>query len=255
MLYYLINFMKTSPRQIVVAIAVLLCAPIIAFAQPRMEIENNGLLVFPTITKATGPLEGKLVVKNTGNQELVIGEIKPGCGCTTPKIDKTNLAPGESTTLHLGLNVTGSVGDITKYVSMKSNDPLDGNRTLTLKLTIQPILSFAPNSFVILPDAEIGKESIGKMTITNTGKESIVLSNIKAFEQGSNAAIHATLSKTEVKPGESTELTVKHIVRTSGYYSGIVSIKANHPDYVNTEIFVYGKGLVPPQSDIQSPKN
>ncbi len=245
---------RTISRRFVFVV-VGLCMPLFTYAQPRMEVENNGLLDLGKIAKATAPLNGSLTIKNTGNQDLNIGEIKPGCGCTTPKIDKTTLKPGESTLLHLGLNVTGSVGEIVKYVNVASNDPVDGNRSLTLKVLIQPVISFAPNSFVILPDTEMGKEAIGKMTLTNTGQEMLTLSDIKGKEQGTNIPISATLSKKQLKPGESAELTVKHIVRASGYFSGIITFTTNHPDFLNTEVFVYGKGLPSAQSDIQSPKN
>lgn len=60
------------------------------------------------------PLEYKLVIKNISKENVMIEDVKVGCGCTTPKF-KTgeNLLPGKSTFISLGFN-GGATGEFTK---------------------------------------------------------------------------------------------------------------------------------------------
>ena len=44
---------------------------------------------------------------NTGSKTLVLNRLQAGCGCTTPKADKTVLQPGESGTITVTFDPSG----------------------------------------------------------------------------------------------------------------------------------------------------
>ncbi len=70
------------------------------------------------------------VVSNSGGDVLKITKVRAGCGCTAASPEKSELAPGESTTIRVAFNSTGREGRQEKYVFVNSNDP----KTPELKL-------------------------------------------------------------------------------------------------------------------------
>ena len=57
---------------------------------------------------------------NTGNQPLIISEVKSSCGCTVPKKPKGPIAPGESNIIEVKYD-TKRVGPIRKTITVYSN--------------------------------------------------------------------------------------------------------------------------------------
>lgn len=63
-----------------------------------------------------------LMLRNFGDQPLVIERIATDCGCTVVKGWKERLAPGESTELNVSLRVGTEKGPFVRSVIVKSND-------------------------------------------------------------------------------------------------------------------------------------
>ena len=57
---------------------------------------------------------------NTGDQPLIISEVKSTCGCTVPKKPKGPIAPGESNIIQVKYD-TKRIGPIRKTVTVYSN--------------------------------------------------------------------------------------------------------------------------------------
>lgn len=47
---------------------------------------------------------------NTGNEPLVISDIKVSCSCTKPEFPSTPTPPGESATIHVRFDTMGKIG-------------------------------------------------------------------------------------------------------------------------------------------------
>ncbi len=70
--------------------------------------------------------------KNTGNEPLVLSNVKPSCGCTTPKWTKEPIAPGEAGEIHVEFDSKGKSGKQTKTVTVTANtDPAKTVLTIT----------------------------------------------------------------------------------------------------------------------------
>ena len=70
--------------------------------------------------------------KNTGNEPLVLSNVKPSCGCTTPKWTKEPVAPGEIGEIHVEFDSKGKSGKQTKTVTVTANtDPAKTVLTIT----------------------------------------------------------------------------------------------------------------------------
>jgi mono/diheme cytochrome c family protein len=61
-------------------------------------------------------------LRNTGNAQLNIYEAYSSCGCTTPKLSKQKLNPGETTELNVAIDTAMKQDAVTKTVFVSSND-------------------------------------------------------------------------------------------------------------------------------------
>jgi len=62
--------------------------------------------------------------QNTGKEPLVLSDVRPSCGCTTPKWTREPLAPGENGEIHVEFDTKGKSGQQTKTVTVTANtDP------------------------------------------------------------------------------------------------------------------------------------
>ena len=66
-------------------------------------------------------LEGKLVLKNKGDELLKIHGVSSSCGCTTFKLKKRMLNPGEEVDLNFIVDTRGKLGMVEKTITFHSN--------------------------------------------------------------------------------------------------------------------------------------
>lgn len=58
---------------------------------------------------------------NTGNQPLLITNVRPSCGCTTPSYTKEPIAPGKSGVIKVSYNSVNRPGTFTKSITVTTN--------------------------------------------------------------------------------------------------------------------------------------
>jgi hypothetical protein len=79
------------------------------------------------------PLTHSFKLKNTGDADLEIKSVAPGCGCTTSDFDKV-IAPGKEGKITLEIkNTEHYKGEITKNATVTTNDPERPTFTLVLR--------------------------------------------------------------------------------------------------------------------------
>ena len=104
-------------------IAIIALIAIIGFAhqtnaQAKIEFKAE-TIDYGEITKGSDGLR-IFEFTNTGDQPLIISEVKSSCGCTVPKKPKGPVAPGESSTIEVKYD-TKRVGPIRKTITVYSN--------------------------------------------------------------------------------------------------------------------------------------
>lgn len=96
----------------------------------EFDIEEHDFGIIPKDT----PVSKTFVVKNTGNNPLIISDAKASCGCTVPKKPEEPIAPGE--TGEIEVTFTSKPGQegtaINKTVTVTGNIP-NGTKTLVIK--------------------------------------------------------------------------------------------------------------------------
>lgn len=164
------------------------------------------------------------VVSNSGNQPLVISSVKPGCHCTTAgnwAHQAHDVAPGQTAQIPIEFDSSGLRGDVTRTITVFSNDKLAPVQTLSLKGNVWTVLEIRPRSATInlMSDSTNGSAVI---QITNESGSPIFVSN----PVSSTVKFTATL-KTNV-PGSSYALTVSAVPPfASGTTMGNISLNSS----------------------------
>ncbi len=120
-------------------------------------------------------------VKNTGDKPLIISEVKPSCGCTTPEWSKDPILPGKSAQIKVGYN-TGIKGSFNKLIEVYSNDPQNNRSVLYIKGTVEDLA---------------GENAEAKLTAAPEAKAVAQVKAIPATDSNSRAAKKA-VKKVEV---------------------------------------------------------
>lgn len=114
-----------------------------SFAQPSANAGENGpqfkwektVYEFGEIAQAV-PATAEYKFSNTGNEPIIITQVKKTCGCTVPTWPTAPIMPGEEATIKATYNAK-SVGSFTKTITVVSN--VSENSTyLQLKGTVIP---------------------------------------------------------------------------------------------------------------------
>lgn len=223
--------------QTLASAAFLFCAATSAFAQPKMEIKGGDTFDWGTVNDVSKPLAGQVELKNIGDKDLVIYQTKPACGCTSDAIEKSNLKPGETTTLRFSVNVGSTTGQLLKSISITTNAAPDSVKVLFLKANIQRLLTVEPQ-FVSFYPLYIGKEAATTAKIKNNSKDPVKLLE---FTVNNGLAIGKKAPITVPANGE-VEIPIKVVgPAQAGPYYGAILVKTDSKAYPLLEIRSYGE--------------
>lgn len=80
------------------------------------------------------PAEAEFTFTNTGKKPLIIQNVQPGCGCTTPFWSKDPVAPGKTGVIKAAYGTKGRVGSFNKNITVTSNA---GTNVIYIKGTVE----------------------------------------------------------------------------------------------------------------------
>lgn len=209
----------------------------IANAQPKLEIIGGDTYNWGVVKPSQSPLKAKIVIKNAGSDTLKISEVRPGCSCTSSPISKNLIAPKDTASMMVSLNVGSTKGNVTKSVKIVSNDPDNSQMYLFLKADVFYPVSLAPYSYFVFNDLRVGKESTSKLTLKNNTDESLTLSN---FSVNPDLFTLNVMGKKVIEPKGSFELIIKHVPQKTGVLNGSVKFNTSNPDAKEMYIQIYG---------------
>jgi len=98
--------------------------PVISWAEMKYDFGN--------IKEADGPTTHKFIFTNTGNEPLVITNVRPSCGCTTSDYTKEPIMPNAKGYVSATYNPQGRPGPFNKSITITTNcNP----ETTTIRIT------------------------------------------------------------------------------------------------------------------------
>lgn len=88
-------------------------------------------------------------IANTGAADLVLSDVRPGCGCTVAEFDKV-VRPGAKGRVLLKVETRGFTGPVTKSALVLSNDPASPQTTLLVAAVVKPYVEILPTGYLRL---------------------------------------------------------------------------------------------------------
>lgn len=147
------------------AITLTLLAAATAFAAPNLEFSADSW-DFGRIWHGEKP-SFKLVLRNTGDEELRIARVHASCSCTAAQPERYVLKPGESTDLTVTYDSTGKQGNNSSKVFVMSNDPDEPNKEFRLDGYVMRAVTVSPKSGLALRAVDVDKPQSVEVTLTN----------------------------------------------------------------------------------------
>ena len=209
-----------------------------AISQPKIEIIGGDTYDWGEVDGNQTSLKAKVKIKNAGNEQLNITEVKPTCGCTTAPLDKNELKPGEIATLDITLRTGGSGNELSKTIRIMSNDPKEAQKVLWLKCKIKRDFQILPNKFFSFQDMTVGNDKTEKVTIKNNSKEVIKLYDFKV--EPKDLSINFK-NEVNIKPGQEIELKATAHPSEQGNFRGSVSFKTSNKDNNEVTLNAFGR--------------
>ncbi len=102
---------------------------------------------------------------NTGTGKLVISDVKAGCGCTVPTLRKSEVLPGESSTIDVVFTPSGKVGLQQKTISVISNARPGNVTTLTIQGHIRPLVRI-DTLFLEFGEQQLGQQHTRRVSVS-----------------------------------------------------------------------------------------
>ncbi|MCE5315196.1 MAG: DUF1573 domain-containing protein [Armatimonadota bacterium] len=124
------------------------------FAAPVIEFETTSF-------DLGKPIEGEkakamFLFKNTGDTDLEITKVRAGCGCTNASATETKITPGNSAAIEAIFNTAGYPGNISKTVTVITNDPAHSSVVLKITGEVVPIAEIQPQRRLNLGNVKPG---------------------------------------------------------------------------------------------------
>jgi len=197
-------------------------------AQPNIQFKVVDY-DFGSIKEDGGLATTSFEFKNSGNQPLIVNNVKASCGCTTPEWTQEPVAPGKSGTIKVSYNPQNRPGAFTKNVSVYSNTE-PSVTVLTIKGNVEPKQLTIDEQY----PREMGSLrfksnylSLGSMV--NTEEKSDILEYYNPTDKDASIAVyrapgHVNISFDPqlVAPGKTGKMIVKYDAKSRNAY-GYVS--------------------------------
>jgi len=92
---------------------------------PNVSVDSTHV-DFQEIIQSSGPISATVIVSNTGKAPLKINRLSTSCGCTTAKMDLSDLSAGESRDMTITFDPMvhqDEIGSIVRAVYLQTSDP------------------------------------------------------------------------------------------------------------------------------------
>jgi len=121
------------------------------------------------------------VLKNEGEEKIIIDSVYTSCPCVILDLTEKEIPPGEEVLLKTTFDPTGYEGEVSKIVTIKSNDPENPEKRIEATITVIRV----PNSDIELSQQTFNLGSISlsetqtiQFTISNNGDADLIIEEI-----------------------------------------------------------------------------
>jgi len=197
----------------------------VSYAQPRMEIIGGKDHDFGTTS--ADEAHGIVQITNIGTDTLHITNVRPSCHCTVAPLDRSDLLPGDTGTVHVTIDVKGRYGEQKKFLTITSNDPGQSSVMASVKVNVVRDLQVWPVSFPFVQGIDVGTEKEVEVEVRNTGTSAVTVEAPK-LEGGPNLKVRFDPAKAmKLEPGDTMKLKAYVTPQVAGSATGDVVVKTS----------------------------
>lgn len=156
------------------------------------------------------------MVKNEGDEDLIIERLRASCGCVKTYISTKRIQPGKSAELKVTFDTTGYDGKVQKDIYIKSNNHQEQGSEKKISLSIEiehqskPVLSVSGNEWNLGLISQGDKPNFD-LIIENKGDEDLVIDKIDTYKHISyNIILPLTISPEEKHEATLTYDSAEH---------------------------------------------
>ncbi len=201
------------------------------YAAPVLHIEKD-VYNFGTILEGT-VITHDFVIENTGNEPLLIPNIRSTCACAVADYTE-KILPGEKGTVTVEFDSKGSGGRTVNYkIRGDSSDPDKENFDLAITGYVEPILIIEPERAKFTGNA--GETVTGEIIITHDKRHPLKI--LSASTKKGNVSVK--LEEIE-KNGEQRKykITVTSLKKEKGKYSDYIALTTDSEVFPDKQIIV-----------------
>lgn len=150
------------------------------------------------------------VFTNTGSDDLIIESVKTSCGCTAAAPTRKSIPPGTTAEIKATLRTDAFKGDISKTITVHSNDSENPSYVLTVKAHIKEEVVAEPRNLwldqikqgqSVTKDVEVKPVSDLKLKITKVRATSPILKLHYRKKGGENAYVLSVTTRKDAPLG------------------------------------------------------
>lgn len=181
------------------------------------------------------------IITNEGDEELIIERVRVSCGCVKTSISTKNIKSGKSAELKATFDTTGYDGKINKDVYIKSNDPLEPEKRISLHIKVEhqpnPVISFSERGWNLGLISQ-GDTPAFSFIIENKGDTDLIITKVATYEHiKHNIIIPLRIPPTEIYEAALTYNSEEHEL---GEVREAVRIHSNDPHREGVSLTIRG---------------
>lgn len=232
-------------KKVLISAILFLTATAISFAQPKLEVVGGDTYDWGKVNANTSPVKAELVIKNIGNEELILKEVKKSCGCTATKVDKDRLAPGQTARIAVSMQISGNKRK-TKNITLVTNDPQTPRKKVKITADVFENMYYKPRKIFNFRDLEVGKEAVSIISFYNNSGKAVKLSDLKSSNNEVSLSFISDTGKKDsddasIPNGTKVDIEARVTPTKAGRLNFKATFKTSHPDYKSESISGYGK--------------
>jgi Protein of unknown function (DUF1573) len=205
-------------------------------AMPKVEI-TPAMVNLGTIDEGV-KANATFTIKNAGNADLIIYDVRPTCGCTIANLSSKIIPPGKTATVQAIYNSQNANGLIRKYINVQTNDVKSGPVSLILTATVKskPSPDIALSVYM-LANIQVppGGSAQRSLAISNPGQMDLVIYQVEAtpgiqadIDGVKVASGQATKTSVTIKPGEIKKVDIMISPKNpKGNFQEVLTIRSN----------------------------
>ncbi len=154
--------------------------PVVKQGPPKIVVDEKSY-DFGKVKEGTN-VEHVYKIKNEGEGELVIENVRSSCGCTVAQPTSKNVPPGGESEIKATFRTAGRGGKTRKTITVKSNDPVTPTLVLSIQGEIETDVAVKPRS-IWLGQLKKRTKGTADFTVEVSDPERIKVTSVKVEDR------------------------------------------------------------------------